>query len=328
LRVRIEENFHMKRRTVLKIASAAALGLPVFPFGRAASAEKKLRVLYFTRSQGFEHSVVKRAGAGPSHSETILSEMGRTFNFEVESTKDGRVFDGDLDQYDVIAFYTTGDLTQPAADGSPPMTAAGKKKLLEAIAAGKGFLGIHSATDTFHSKGPQKIGGQAPLSTRFAGDRGASPRFSSENQTEVDPYIAMIGGEFVTHGEQQEASLFLTTRKFPIIANLGVAEGLPFTEEWYTFKNFAKDLHVILVQETQYMKGEAYRRPDFPASWARLHGKGRVFYTSLGHREEVWSDPFFQAILHGALEWTGGRADYDVQPNIDTITPEASKLKA
>jgi type 1 glutamine amidotransferase len=294
----------MKRRTVLKMASAAALGLPAFPFGRAASAGKKLRILYFTRSQGFEHSVVKRAGAGPSHSETVLSELGRTFNFEMESTKDGRVFDGDLDQYDVIAFYTTGDLTQPAADGSPPMTAAGKQKLLQAIANGKGFLGAHSATDTFHSKGPQ-----------------------DQNQTEVDPYIAMIGGEFVTHGEQQEASLLLVAPKFPIIANLGVAEGLPFTEEWYTFKNFAKDLHVILVQETQYMKGDAYRRPDFPASWARLHGKGRVFYTSLGHREEVWSDPFFQAVLHGALEWTGGRADYDVPPNIDTITPEASRLK-
>jgi len=295
----------MKRRGILKVGSGAALSLFACTRGwPGAFHEKRTRVLFFTRSAGFEHSVVKRPRSGLSHSERCLIEMGRRAGFEVECTKDGRVFDGSLEPYDVIAFYTTGDLTGAAQDGSPPMTPQGKQKLLEAIAAGKGFVGFHSATDSFHSKGP-----------------------SNEHQVEVDPYIAMIGGEFLTHGAQQEASLFLVTRKFPGVADLGMAEGIAFTDEWYTFKNFAKDLHVILVQETRYMQGEAYRRPDYPATWARMHGRGRVFYTSLGHREDIWTNPFFQAIALGGLAWASGKADADVRPNISEVTPQAHRLR-
>ena len=285
----------MRRRDLLWAAAAGALG---------AAETKKRKVLYFTRSAGFEHSVVRRQGAQLSHSEKLLIEFGRRGGFEVECTKDGRVFDADLSQYEVIAFYTSGDLTGPSKDGSPPMTAAGKRKLLEAIAKGKGFFGFHSATDTFHSQGPR-----------------------DQNQSEIDPYIAMLGGEFVTHGAQQEASLFLTSPKFPGAGNLGIAEGMPFTDEWYTFKNFARDLHVILVQETEYMKGEAYQRPDFPATWARFHGQGRVFYTSLGHREDIWTNPFFQAVALGGLGWAGGTVEFGIQPNLDAVTPRASQIK-
>ena len=295
----------MRRREMLKVATAAALGASASPLVVGALPEtNKRKVLYFTRSVGFEHSVVRRQGAPLSHSEKVLMEMGRKAGYEVECTKDGRVFDGNLDPYDVMAFYTTGDLTAAAKDGSPPMTSAGKQKLLDVIAAGKGFVGFHSATDTFHSKGPR-----------------------NENQAEVDPYIAMTGGEFVTHGAEQEASLVLASPKFPGVGSLGMAEGIAFTDEWYTFKNFATDLHVILVQETQMMKGDAYRRPDFPATWARLHGRGRVFYTSLGHREDIWTNPFFQAIVLGGLAWTSRQVDAGVKPNLNEVTPQAHLLK-
>ena len=56
-------------------------------------------------------------------------------------------------------------------------------------------------------------------------------------------------------------------------------------EEWYTLKNHAKDLHVLLIHEPG-LKGNMYDRPAYPATWAHLHGQGRVFYTSMGHREE------------------------------------------
>ena len=59
--------------------------------------------------------------------------MGRLRGFDVECTNDGRVFEGDLGGYDAIAFYTSGDLTRPAPDGSAPMSPAGKQRLLEAI---------------------------------------------------------------------------------------------------------------------------------------------------------------------------------------------------
>jgi len=214
------------------------------------------------------------------------------------------VFDGSLDQYAAIAFYTIGDLTKRAADGSPSMTARGKQRLISAIADGKGFVGFHSATDTFHSKSPQ-----------------------NEDESQVGPYLAMIGAESVAHGEQQEASLLFAPPKFPGIGGVGVGEGLAFTDEWYTFKNFASGLHVILVQETRMMKGKVYRRPDFPATWAHTYGNGRVFYTSLGHREDIWTNPFFQAMVIGAVAWVSGRVQADVAPNMEMVTPQARRLR-
>lgn len=295
----------MKRREMLKAGSAAVLGLSAFPFGWAAAAEeKKQKVLYFTRSAGYEHSVVRRQGDRLSHSEKVLTEMGEFAGFEVECTKDGRVFEGDLDQYQAIAFYTCGDVTKPNKRNTPPMTPEGKQKLLDAVAAGKGFLGFHSAADSFHSQGPR-----------------------NQIQTELDPYVAMLGGEFVAHGAQQEVSLIISSR-FPGAGNLGCAEGISFTDEWYALKNFAQDLHVILVQETRYMKGDCYQRPNFPCTWARMHGKGRVFYTSMGHREDVWTNPFFQAIVRGGFAWVLGNVNANIKPNIDRVTPKANQLKS
>jgi type 1 glutamine amidotransferase len=294
----------MKRREMLKNTSAALLGVSAFPLGWvSAGEENKKRVLYFSRSVGFEHSVVRRHDGELSHSERVLTEMAARGGFDVECTKDGRVFDGDLDPYDVIAFYTCGDSTKPNKQNTPPMTARGKQRLLDAVAAGKGFVGFHSAADSFHSQGPR-----------------------DQIQTEVDPYVAMLGGEFVTHGAQQEASLIITSR-FPGAGSLGCAEGISFTEEWYALKNFAEDLHVILAQETQMMKGDCYQRPDFPCTWARMHGEGRVFYTSLGHREDIWTNPFFQTIVLGGFAWAMGNVDYDIKPNLDRVTPQANQLK-
>jgi type 1 glutamine amidotransferase len=99
-------------------------------------------------------------------------------------------------------------------------------------------------------------------------------------------------------------------------------------EEWYSLKNFAPNLHVILVQETAGMNGRDYQRPPFPATWARMHGKGRVFYTSMGHREDVWTDERFQKIFLGGLGWSVGNVEADVTPNMSEVTPEAMTLPA
>ena len=63
-----------------------------------------------------------------------------------------------------------------------------------------------------------------------------------------------------------------------------------------------------LLQETAGMKGPKYQCPPFPATWAKRYGKGRVFYTSMGHREDVWTGKIFQQILLGGLSWALGRA--------------------
>jgi type 1 glutamine amidotransferase len=98
------------------------------------------------------------------------------------------------------------------------------------------------------------------------------------------------------------------------------------TEEWYALKNFAKDLHVILVQETAGMKGSCYQRPPYPSTWARMHGKGRVFVTSMAHRENVWLEDPFQQIVLGGLAWALRNIDADVTANIAKVTPRASEL--
>lgn len=296
----------MKRREFL-LTAGAAMSLSALPRSAAAAAENgQHKVLYFTRSAGFEHSVVRRQEGKLSHSERILTELGQAHGVEVVCTKDGRVFDGDLDQYDVIAFYTSGDLCSPKSkEKTPPMSPQGKQRLLDAIAAGKGFVGFHSATDSFHSKGKGNV---------------------NQSKEDIDPYIAMLGGEFIKHGPQQKATMRVTDRDFPGVRQLGPSFVLH--EEWYTLKNFAPDLHVILVQETQGMQGACYQRPSFPATWARQHGKGRVFYTSLAHREDVWTKPLFHEIILGSFWWAAGNGNPDLTPNRAQVAPHSDQLSA
>ncbi|NOX53630.1 MAG: ThuA domain-containing protein [Planctomycetes bacterium] len=293
----------MKRRDFLRTSGIAALGISTFPLGWTAAADKKTKILYFTRSAGYEHSVVRRKNGELAHSEKILAELGRQHGFEVVCTKDGTVFDGDLEQYDVIAFYTSGDLCRPNKRKTPPMSPQGKQKLLDAIAAGKGFVGFHSASDSFHSPGPRK---------------------ENQDPAKRDPYIAMIGGEFITHGRQQKATMRVCSPHFPGTEGLG--KSFELLEEWYALKNFAPDLHVILLQETKGMDGAMYQRPPFPSTWARLHNKGRVFYTAMGHREDIWTNPLCQQIILGGLSWAAGNVKANVEPNLDKIAPGASQL--
>ena len=290
----------MRRRDFMFTVGAAATWTALS--GRPALAQgKRARVLYFTRSVGFEHSPVKRKGTELAFSEKLLVEWGKEAGFDVECSKDGSLFEKDLDKYDLFAFYTCGDQTRPDQYGNPPMTVAGKKRFLDAIAAGKGYVGFHSAADSFHSAGHR-----------------------DEVQKELDSYVAMVGGEFVIHGHQQETTLRVTSSKFPGVKDMG--EASKFMEEWYALKNFSKDLHVILLQETKGMTDPCYQRPPFPATWARPHGKGRVFYTSFGHREDIWTNPKVKALVLGGFGWALGRVDADITPNLDQVAPGADQI--
>lgn len=295
----------MKRRDLL-LATGAALTLSQFPLGWAAAADAKRRkLLMFTRSQGFEHSACKRKGDELGYNERVVTDLGKKHDFDVVATKDGRVFDSDLGQYDAFLFYTTGDLTRDdSKDGSPPMSKEGKQRLLDAVHAGKGFLASHCGADTFHSPGPGK-----------------------ENQPpeKRDPYIAMLGGEFIKHGGQQQGRLAVVDHKFPGLSGFD-DELIIKTEEWYSLKNFADNLHVLLVLDTQGMHDADYQRPPFPSTWARKHGEGRVFYTSMGHREDVWDNPDFQTVLLGGLAWAFGNVEADITPNIKQVTPGADVM--
>src|SRR5262249_48035143 len=203
------------RRAFLSVAATSFVG-GVLPYAQAADDRigKKRTVLFFSKSSGFEHDPVKRRGRNPSLAEAILTDIGKQHGFEIIATKDGRVFDKDLARYDAFFFFTTGDLTESGTDRTPPMSPNGKRALLAGIRSGKGFIGVHSASDTFHSKGR-----------------------AFETQERPDPYIAMLGGEFISHGSEQEARVTVVDRNFPRLAGLG--DGFATTEEWYSLKNFA-----------------------------------------------------------------------------------------
>jgi type 1 glutamine amidotransferase len=261
------------------------------------------KILYFTKSAGFEHDVVKRQGDSPAFSERLMTSFAKKYGFEVHITKDGGIFDNDYKNFDCFFFYTTGDLTSTDVkniDREPAMSAQGKENLLKAIADGKGFVGSHCASDTFHTKGNQW-----------------------ENQAEPDPYIKMIGGEFSGHGKQQLSKMKTIDPNFPGLGSVG---DFTLNEEWYSLRNFAPDMHVILLQETQGMSDFDYERPPYPATWARQHEKGRVFYTSMGHREDVWTNPIFESILIGGLAWASGAIEAKIPANITEVAPEASVL--
>jgi len=80
---------------------------------------------------------------------------------------------------------------------------------------------------------------------------------------------------------------------------------------------------VLTVIDAPHMKGPMYERPAYPNTWARMEGKGRVWYTALGHREDVWTNPTFQQILVGGIKWALGEVQADVTPNIQTAAPGA-----
>jgi type 1 glutamine amidotransferase len=309
LRRKIAMKQFVSRRQFIQASAAAgaSLALP-----KSLLASKKKSVLIFTKSSGFEHEVIKVADGHPSILEQAVKTLGEQHGFDVTATKDGRVFDSpDFRKYSAVLFFTTLDLTKTGTDGNPAMSPAGKQALLDAVHAGLGFVGVHAAADTFHTE-PDPT----DLSNRYIAH--------GENS---DPYLKMLGGEFIIHGSTprlQAANLIVKDAKFPGLE--GVTSPVSFTEEWYSLKDFASDLHVILALDTQGMKGEPYQRAPYPATWARMHGKGRVFYTAIGDRPENWSNTFFLNLLSGGIRWSIRDAKASLTRNLAQATPGYAEI--
>jgi len=297
------------RREFLRAAALAGAGLAL---SRNLTAAHGKSVLVFTKSSGFEHDVVKRTGSTSSLVDDSITELGDKHGFKVGVTKDGRIFDTDkFHSYAAVIFFTTGDLTTLGTDGKPPMSPEGKKKLLEAIHKGMGFVGIHAAADTFH---PQP---DPP-------DR--SNRYIAHGEQQ-DPYLKMLGGEFIVHGSDprlQDANLIVNDPNFPGLES--VESPFKFNEEWYSLKDFQADLHVILTLDTDGLKGECYQRAPYAVAWARMHGKGRVFYVAMGDRPENWKNDFFLNLLGGGIRWAIGDATADVTPNLQQAAPGYAEI--
>jgi len=297
-------NHPANRREFLKtsVLAGAAMTLPS-PLAPVTSKS----LLVFTKSSGWEHDVVKRVGGKLSIVETVVTELGKKHGFETECSKDGRIFDSpEFHNFQGVLFFTTGDLTQSATDKNPPISRQGKQAFLDAIAGGVGFAGVHAASDTFHTQPDSK-----DLSSRYVAYGEKS-----------DPYLRMLGGEFIIHGSNprlQTTDLLVDDPKFPGLE--GVTSPVEFTEEWYSLKDFMPDLHVILTIDTGKLKNYCYQRRPYPGSWARMQNKGRVFYTAMGDRPENWQNQFFLNHLAGGIRWSLGDVNADIPTNIQSATP-------
>ena len=232
----------------------------------------------------------------------MLAEVAAARGFEITSTKDaGLINTAQLANFDVVMFYTTGDLTQRGGagegifrgDGNPPMSADGVSDLIAWVEAGGGFVGFHPATDTFHGDGD-----------------------------EVTPYIGMIGGEFTHHGRQFPGIVRVADAGHPTMRS--VEDGWKIMDEWYLYKNVAKDdLHVLALLDPgeERSKQEVYDIAPYPIAWCHELGAGRVLYNAMGHREDVWDHEMFQAWVGDTIEWAAGEGEAAAAPNWGDVVP-------
>jgi len=145
---------------------------------------------------------------------------------------------------------------------------------LDWIATGHGFAGMHSAADTYHD---------APA------------------------YLDMLGNEFLTHGAESTVDAIVENTSHPASAPLGAR--LAIFDEIYKFTRQNRGSVTMLLSLDRHPADglpEQNQPADLPLAWAKGHGRGRVFYTALGHRDDVWQNPRYQQHVLGGLLWTLG----------------------
>jgi type 1 glutamine amidotransferase len=120
-------------------------------------------------------------------------------------------------------------------------------------------------------------------------------------------YGMLVGAWFASHPVIQQGTLNIEDRSHPATAHL--ATTWTRTDEWYNYRtNPRTTAHVLMsLNESSYFGGAM--RGDHPITWCKTIGKGRSFYTGLGHTEESYDDPNFTKLLLGAICYTAKRVD-------------------
>jgi len=182
-----------------------------------------------------------------------------------------------LDYFDAVLFYTTGEL---------PLDDSQKADLLSFVRDdGKGFLGAHSAIDTLYN---------------------------------WPEYGEMTGGYFDLHPWNQfQAPVIVEDPANPIVAHF--PRNFTILDEIYQVKSFSRDRVRVLMSLDASKIDLANRNvrrtdKDFAVAWIRQYGKGRVFYSTFGHREDAWNRPDVQKMWLEAIKWCLGLTHADATP--------------
>lgn len=260
----------MLRRLFALLAAAAAV---------AAADDAPKRVLYFTLSAGFRHDSI------PLSRQVLEDAAVKDGRIEIVWSEDPSVINAEnLERFDAVFFFTSGEL---------PFNEAQKAALLDFVRRGKGFGGVHSATDTCYG---------------------------------WPAYGELIGGRFDGHPWTQEVGIVVEDADHPATHHL--APGFRILDEIYQFREFSRErVNVLMRLDTNSVDvripGVNRVDHDFALAWSHEFGSGRVFYTALGHFDETWRDVRFQKMLVNALLWiTKQEASRSV---VNGATPQPKK---
>ena len=233
-------------------------------------------VLVIGETKGFEHDSVPSAMAAVynmGHDSGLWDTTLRT-DTELLTKKDLGRNAKNLSYFDLIVFAsTTSELD---------MDDSQKQDMLSFIKEdGKGFVGIHAALDTNY-KWPE--------------------------------YGEMIGGWFDQHPWMTfNAPIVNEDPSFPATRHLPSA--FVKYDEIYQPKAWSRDkVNVLLsldASRLDYANNDRIHRKDrdFAVAWSKMYGKGRVFYSTLGHTEESWDDPDIRTMYFEAIKWALGMTD-------------------
>ncbi|HEY7212365.1 MAG TPA: ThuA domain-containing protein [Bryobacteraceae bacterium] len=257
-------------------AAVVILALTASAFCQTNSAPRK-HLLAIGEEKGYRHEAVSHALATI---ERIGRETGRwdtTIRTDTEAlTKKKLEYNAkNLNDFDAVLFYTGGNLE---------MDPGQKADFLSFIHDdGKGFVGVHSATITF---------------------------------TNWPEYGEMIGGYFDEHPWKTfDAPILVEDPSFPGMAQWPREFNL--RDEIYQIKDFSRaNCHVLMRLDAAKLdlnNPHVHRTDhDFAVAWAKMYGKGRVYYSTLGHVEENWDNPQFQKMYTEAIKWALGLVDADL----------------
>ena len=246
------------------------------------------RVLFLTHSAGFVHRVVRRPADGSLSHAESLLLAAAEGRFDVMPTQDCR----DITAKNLARY----DAVLFYTSGDLPITPENLEALTAWVRAGGAFVGTHSATDTLKT---------------------------------YAPYVDMIGGVFDGHPWHEEVTVRVEDADHPATRHLG--ESFRITDEIYQFRDWSRHpLRVLLALDGASVEVGKGKRADgdYAVSWCKDYGRGRVFYTSLGHRPTVWTDPRFQQHLLDGIAWAIDGPDYSPPaPRGDTVLFDGSSLE-